>query len=234
MPQSQPPSLRKRFQSTPSVGRATLGGRKKQIQLSISIHALRGEGDIAVLIPFELIRYFNPRPPWGGRQTAKESRVQEMPFQSTPSVGRATPVIQTIKAIELFQSTPSVGRATSNFRILSNSSTFQSTPSVGRATFNLSLLRASKAISIHALRGEGDRSRYMPLQQRCDFNPRPPWGGRLYIGISKLCKFKFQSTPSVGRATIRHINSLRNLEFQSTPSVGRATINTLIPGSALT
>ncbi len=178
MPQSQPPSLRKRFQSTPSVGRATLGGRKKQIQLSISIHALRGEGDIAVLIPFELIRYFNPRPPWGGRQTAKESRVQEMPFQSTPSVGRATPVIQTIKAIELFQSTPSVGRATSNFRILSNSSTFQSTPSVGRATLRMVIVsptcafqstpsvgRATRpqgfsdfdfAISIHALRGEGD------------------------------------------------------------------------------
>ena len=38
-------SARSIFQSTPSVGRATLGGRKKQIQLSISIHALRGEGD---------------------------------------------------------------------------------------------------------------------------------------------------------------------------------------------
>ena len=35
-----------------------------------------------------------------------------------------------------------------------------------------------------------------------DFNPRPPWGGRLGLGhfISQLTKF--QSTPSVGRATV--------------------------------
>ena len=33
------------FQSTPSVGRATGKTLKKQLNLEISIHALRGEGD---------------------------------------------------------------------------------------------------------------------------------------------------------------------------------------------
>ena len=35
-----------RFQSTPSVGRATVGGRNGNNHRAISIHALRGEGDI--------------------------------------------------------------------------------------------------------------------------------------------------------------------------------------------
>ena len=36
---------------------------------------------------------------------------------------------------------------------------FQSTPSVGRATFTLTALTLPNAISIHALRGEGDDRR---------------------------------------------------------------------------
>ena len=92
MPQSQPPSLRKRFQSTPSVGRATITSRDTtDKQTPISIHALRGEGDKSLCRPYSrqnisihalrgegdlpssvsssaMISYFNPRPPWGGRQ----------------------------------------------------------------------------------------------------------------------------------------------------------------------
>ena len=80
----------------------------------------------------------------------------------------------------------------------------------------------------------------------CYFNPRPPWGGRpcfrsrsrglMYISIhalrgegdKKLLKFLqvlllFQSTPSVGRATLRTEHEAQTKRFQSTPSVGRAT-----------
>ena len=35
-----------------------------------------------------------------------------------------------------------------------------------------------------------------------DFNPRPPWGGRPDFGEDIDNCPKFQSTPSVGRATI--------------------------------
>lgn len=45
LPQSQPPSLRKRFQSAPSVGRATTAVALTSSNVYISIHALRGEGD---------------------------------------------------------------------------------------------------------------------------------------------------------------------------------------------
>ena len=37
----------------------------------------------------------------------------------------------------------------------------------------------SNGISIHALRGEGDPSGVRFAVNCKDFNPRPPWGGRL-------------------------------------------------------
>ena len=38
----------------------------------------------------------------------------------------------------------------------------------------------SEDISIHALRGEGDRCVSVPRCFNGHFNPRPPWGGRLF------------------------------------------------------
>ena len=104
---------------------------------------------------------------------------------------------------------------------------FQSTPSVGRATFTLTALTLPNAISIHALRGEGDDGfkrcdicifisihalrgegdsiiqtkhncffcisihalrgegddiySYLKAFAAVNFNPRPPWGGRLFL-----------------------------------------------------
>ena len=173
-----PPIL---FQSAPSVGRATCGLPILMLENEISIRALRGEGDYkAFTITFKEL-YFNPRPPWGGRQTWKKSEEILKLFQSAPSVGRATfpsssgksSASISIRALrgegdavdividdgtEVFQSTPSVGRATppEKLRFL-RTTIFQSTPSVGRAT-------------IHT-------------QPSCSSAP-------------------FQSTPSVGRATI--------------------------------
>ena len=147
------------FQSTPSVGRATRHSFKLRLKVgAISIHALRGEGDAVEVsnIETEAIsihalrgegdcharhyrvdgRHFNPRPPWGGRHIARTVRAARPPFQSTPSVGRAT----------------------SKLNIPPSSLSFQSTPSVGRATHALARYPVFDIISIHALRGEGDRS----------------------------------------------------------------------------
>ena len=133
----------------------------------ISIHALRGEGDCG----FSLHAPFFLR------------------FQSTPSVGRATFILSFIMIYSLnfnprppwggrhrvgaffgcpikFQSTPSVGRATQGFfENLIESIKFQSTPSVGRAT-------------LFHLFGADSRS---------NFNPRPPWGGRLQKYTNMQC-----------------------------------------------
>ena len=102
----------RQFQSTPSVGRATVKLINKVIDFIISIHALRGEGDC--LISFVL----------------------------------AFPQIS-IHAL----------RGEGDVTVL-------------RSVF------AFTVISIHALRGEGDSMTSFLLIYQCDFNPRPPWGGR--------------------------------------------------------
>ena len=56
-----------KFQSTPSVGRATTATVRIDRLRFISIHALRGEGDARSLCAAKTSAHFNPRPPWGGR-----------------------------------------------------------------------------------------------------------------------------------------------------------------------
>ena len=169
------------FQSTPSVGRATLSPCKIPCRTSISIHALRGEGDARRSYHGNDNYNFNPRPPWGGRLLGFFMRTR----------------------LKIFQSTPSVGRATQNKIIASfTRPKFQSTPSVGRATKRKQPNQSSTDISIHALRGEGDASVRLGLCARLNFNPRPPWGGRHFCNRSVRSFNIFQSTPSVGRATI--------------------------------
>ena len=74
---------------------------------------------------------------------------------------------------------------------------------MGRATITKNVQRAVSVISIHALRGEGDKTYHLFCIILGDFNPRPPWGGRPQpSGFPSLSR-SFQSTPSVGRATFK-------------------------------
>ncbi len=123
------------FQSTPSVGRATFPLRSRCRRDTISIHALRGEGDQRRRtghrrhcgISIHALRGEGDR--IGGEETRGAQG-----FQSTPSVGRATRRDLRRTHDGTFQSTPSVGRATSSSKRYPLSFLFQSTPSVGRAT----------------------------------------------------------------------------------------------------
>ena len=140
------------------MGRATATEPPFATSAAISIHALRGEGD-------------------GGKAMGRAKEITV--FQSTPSVGRATPLTGSLCSLPLFQSTPSVGRATKDLpsrqavREISIHALrgegddrdsvatklyveFQSTPSVGRATIVQGYRFPNIIISIHALRGEGD------------------------------------------------------------------------------
>ena len=143
-------------------------------------------------------------------------------FQSTPSVGRATCIDFFLPDIlRTFQSTPSVGRATYPQICLISQNLFQSTPSVGRATVVQSVSSTSRSISIHALRGEGDIISPPFLSFYQHFNPRPPWGGRQTLPITKYMCAEFQSTPSVGRATLNMADDIRLLnDFNPRPPWG--------------
>ena len=81
--------------------------------------------------------YFYPRPPRGGR----------------PSTTRM------VSASPIFLSTPSARRATQDCIDVAKVVEFLSTPSARRATTHSAKKRASKTISIHALREEGDHCR---------------------------------------------------------------------------
>ena len=81
-----------KFLSTPSARRATpdIGGGIQDF--TISIHALREEGDVLVFFLEALLHDFYPRPPRGGRPLAVIIVSSIFKFLSTPSARRATPV----------------------------------------------------------------------------------------------------------------------------------------------
>ena len=56
----------------------------------ISIHALREEGDNNAITSKEIVTYFYPRPPRGGRPKAGCTLMYAAEFLSTPSARRAT------------------------------------------------------------------------------------------------------------------------------------------------
>ena len=146
-----------------------------------------------------------------------------------------------------FLSTPSVGRATRTlWRCWRPAKNFYPRPPWGGRRVSRSWTPNGKAISIHALRGEGDRGQWRFGRGMINFYPRPPWGGRLCWRTStgrssenfyprppwggrplrsdgRRQKVKFLSTPSVGRATKLHSLWISSCLFLSTPSVGRAT-----------
>ena len=125
----------KKFLSTPSARRATIISSIIVLPLSISIHALREEGDIVhgigeslSFISIHALReegdaltplstspgiYFYPRPPRGGRPFPNRWKISTHLFLSTPSARRATMVTVAAKSgLLIFLSTPSARRAT--------------------------------------------------------------------------------------------------------------------------
>ncbi len=56
-------------------------------------------------------------------------------------------------------------------------------------------------ISIHALREESDLKSTVPIWVGPYFNPRSPWGERLWFVVADIAEPIFQSTLSVRRAT---------------------------------
>ena len=79
------------------------------------------------------------------------------------------------------------------------------------------------AISIHALREEGDRPSMDKLGCHRYFYPRPPRGGRPPILRACLVRCLFLSTPSARRATEGGRTMNITVKFLSTPSARRAT-----------
>ena len=124
---------------------------------------------------------------------------------------------------------------------------FQSTPSARRATAGVAVFRlALVAISIHALREEGDSANSWAFRNTPYFNPRPPRGGRQAVcppghhrgqisihalreeGDWRPCRrtsgpLYFNPRPPRGGRRWESIQAAVDNVFQSTPSARRAT-----------
>ena len=213
------------FLSTPSARRATSPVKLNCSIRSISIHALREEGDNGDRRGFRVGRHFYPRPPRGGRRCTGTKTHGGTQFLSTPSARRATSrsYRPQSRATHFYPRPPRGGRPICR-RIYHTSVEFLSTPSARRATVSVSGLVDAIVISIHALREEGDDT---ALQKRCNdikflstpsarratlnrphrggsqknFYPRPPRGGRLPEKLHLDRVVQFLSTPSARRAT---------------------------------
>ena len=167
--------------------------------------------------------HFNPRPPWGGRPGEKLrkivylGRISIHALRGEGDCRRAVAAVATVA----FQSTPSVGRATRiahcplsrvyiSIHALRGEGDDQSPARSARLGISIHALRgegdrcgcasisAICFISIHALRGEGDVPILLHQRQICDFNPRPPWGGRPSSAKSTVVSDNFNPRPPWG------------------------------------
>ena len=215
---------------------------------SISIHALREEGD--EIPPRRSIPqgYFYPRPPRGGRRKMPASSDFSALFLSTPSARRATVrhrYYQRRECISIhalreegdssagkllpggkrFLSTPSARRATLEWwRDGFGAAHFYPRPPRGGRRRRCWAVSTERAISIHALREEGDRST-MPLRfVPCNFYPRPPRGGRPQGQRSSYRghQISIHALREEGDQCLLSC-SARPKKFLSTPSARRAT-----------
>ena len=140
----------------PRGGRPQQPGRPFRDR-TISIHALREEGDLSPFWAWDARGDFYPRPPRGGRRYDRLKAAYDEQFLSTPSARRATmyAALTSLRPVYFYPRPPRGGRRLGAHRA-----------------------DAVTKISIHALREEGD---LWPQELRAGsdhFYPRPPRGGR--------------------------------------------------------
>ena len=190
------------FLSTPSARRATQKGHTERRRQAISIHALREEGDHRDHHGRLGQQDFYPRPPRGGRRKHRRAGHLKQNFYPRPPRGGRPGQYGSIERhhhisihalreegdwdgnnfiLTFFQflSTPSAKRATNFLRVGGRftGDFYLRPPRRGRRS-RLPRARHLQAISIHALREEGDRCTQTTDYIFADFYPRPPRGGR--------------------------------------------------------
>ena len=168
------------FQSTPSARRAT----------------------ILILFFSFCWRYFNPRPPRGGRQLVRQADAlsEKISIHALREEGDALQAGRLPPGYN-FNPRPPRGERPTQHRHGARCRVFQSTPSARRATQYVWAKNKEGKISIHALREESDVLLFQQILLQGYFNPRPPRGGRHRQSCRVCITTLFQSTPSARRAT---------------------------------
>ena len=193
------------FLSTPSARRATKAIDDYTMQLIISIHALREEGDALGDLPKNALVNFYPRPPRGGRRAGIPPSMRVSEFLSTPSARRAT---------------------SRTSRRCSATVYFYPRPPRGGRHIHKGHPRRSLAISIHALREEGDALSAVIPYRPVNFYPRPPRGGR-HLRVLTPSNFKdfYPRPPRGGRRPSRTCCSCSANFYPRPPRGGRPAVD---------
>ncbi len=256
------------FQSTPSVGRATQTFPFQSTFISISIHALRGEGDTFEIIQFLIKAYISIHALRGEGDMAICTSGQDWDISIHALRGEGdiirAGIMQSANGISIhalrgegdMTKTEIEQKIAISIHALRGEGDMTKTEIEQKIAISIHALRGEGdmtkteieqkiAISIHALRGEGDMTK-TEIEQKiaisihalrgegdvnlCDivkiyhnFNPRPPWGGRLFVCLPTLQSLYFNPRPPWGGRHRRSWYRLEQDRFQSTPSVGRAT-----------
>ena len=168
-----------RFLSTPSARRATQPGHSRWRVRTISIHALREEGDYPHHRSASKAAYFYPRPPRGGRPTQAALLPSASAFLSTPSARRATWLIERkIEQHENFYPRPPRGGRQPPTGFVTTETYFYPRPPRGGRPMKRPRWRCQALFlsTPSARRATGGTS--ASGESRCYFYPRPPRGGR--------------------------------------------------------
>ena len=191
-----------RFQSTPPARGATPIDGYDPVRSDISIHAPREGGDPIAAVSFGCRRYFNPRPPRGGRLLRRACYHISIGFQSTPPARGATP------RSPFGTPRPHISihapREGGDCRIAASAwspQQFQSTPPARGATTPPGVLSYQHRISIHAPREGGD-GWITGTASGLGISIHAPREGGDENGSNNGLKLgKFQSTPPARGAT---------------------------------
>ena len=218
--------FRRNFYPRPPRGGRHYYDYNKLYIISISIHALREEGDYPTWLRFCGCCYFYPRPPRGGRHQSLEScqKASENFYPRPPRGGRRSgcPVAS---CRWIFLSTPSARRATALPEMSTSSGVdFYPRPPRGGRQGVYICEACGTDISIHALREEGDFGHRERQHDSWDFYPRPPRGGRRRATTStpERWAISIHALREEGDSRFRAKTSALRL-FLSTPSARRAT-----------
>ena len=197
----------------------------KRYRRSISIHALRVEGDPALFrLPISFPNFY-PRPPGWRATTVGRIACAFEQFLSTPSGWRTTPAnsrggVQrpiSIHALRVEGDPARQGGARANEISIH-------ALRVEGDLLSLKIVHAARAISIHALRVEGDQLRRGDIARDAYFYPRPPGGGRPYRAFRAVRNrmISIHALRVEGDFGVRLLQLVQIL-FLSTPSGWRAT-----------
>ena len=167
------------FNPRPPRGGRPIANILRPFLVSISIHALREEGDAGKCSDCSAAHNFNPRPPRGGRLAIllPHAVLMLISIHALREEGDYRLRFRWSWPQDFNPRPPRGGRPEQQHKA-STRKKFQSTPSARRATRSALRIRQTACISIHALREEGDAFITTSKTRPQYFNPRPPRGGR--------------------------------------------------------